>query len=269
MRLPAAAQRQDVRLYNGAREFRASNPQHVARFCRWCIGHPDCPARRYNVTIALDTIDPPHEGGRQIKAVADIRAIKEALQFFRNKHGRFPTSDEGLGVLVPSQLERMPIDPWGNNYIYTLDDGTARISTYGSDEKLGGADSAADITSENADAVLRANRRILPSSVGMALVLGSVSLVPAIALLARGRPPWAVGMLGGGAFAIAVSAFVFSVLIAIGHQPNAWMPLLVGIFFACAAGGVLLRLRFVDSAVLIGTIALEVAVWMLSSMIAR
>lgn len=58
----------------------------------------------------------------------DIRALSSAVNLFRLDSGRYPTTEEGLDALIakPAALlpnwrqyfERLPVDPWGNDYIY-------------------------------------------------------------------------------------------------------------------------------------------------------
>jgi len=99
------------------------------------------------------------EQARRAAARADIEAnIAVALDLFELDNGRYPTTDEGLQVLItqPSGLDnwrgpylkkrRTPKDPWGNPYIYTSP-GTHNpdydLASYGPDGVEGGGD---DIT---------------------------------------------------------------------------------------------------------------------------
>lgn len=69
--------------------------------------------------------------GQQARVTAakvDISTMESALDQFELDNGRFPTNEEGLGVLVnkPAGLDkwngpyikRDPVDPWGNAYVY-------------------------------------------------------------------------------------------------------------------------------------------------------
>lgn len=87
------------------------------------------------ILVVLASIVVPKFIGRskdaQIKAAtADISHISTALETFESDYGRFPTTDEGLAALInpPARkdgtagipmLEKMPVDPWGNPYVYT------------------------------------------------------------------------------------------------------------------------------------------------------
>ena len=79
-------------------------------------------------TIIMPKILDRPEQARRVKAKADIRSIQSMLALFKTDTGRFPTTSEGLQALVTNPglknysregyLERAPIDPWGNYYIY-------------------------------------------------------------------------------------------------------------------------------------------------------
>ena len=69
------------------------------------------------------------EQARQTAAKTDISNLETALDAFEVDCGRFPTSDEGLRVLIeqPANVQNwrgpyikrgMPVDPWNNGYVY-------------------------------------------------------------------------------------------------------------------------------------------------------
>ncbi len=234
-------------------------------FVAGALGIVVCPIM---ITLLLDRIDPPRTGGdRQIKAAADVLAITEALQLYRKEHGRFPTADEGLSALVPNQLNQIPIDPWGTAYIYSLAEGVPYVASLGSDGKSGGEGTETDVTRNTIEAI-RSNRgRFLPTPVGLALVLIGGLIVPILALRMPGRPLWAVGMLAGAASSIAFLSFALGATAADGA--NAQVALLLGLVFAGASLGVLLRARYSDSLTMTGFAILAVGIWVLSNSIAR
>ncbi len=62
-------------------------------------------------------------------AQTQVRMLKSAMGTFRLDVGRYPTSEEGLAALAfrPDELprwrgpyvdEEIPLDPWGNPYVY-------------------------------------------------------------------------------------------------------------------------------------------------------
>ena len=99
-----------------------------------------------------------------MKAKVDISNIKSTLALFKTDTGRFPTTSEGLEVLVSDPgikgydsdgyLDKVPLDPWGNRYIYLCPGVYSRdydLESYGKDGEDGGTDNDADIESWNLD----------------------------------------------------------------------------------------------------------------------
>ncbi len=80
------------------------------------------------------------------RANSDIAAISEAVEFYRLKHKRYPTNEEGLeGVSVENRT-----DPWGRRYQYNSpgqNDTAYEVYTLGADGREGGEGSNADIYS--------------------------------------------------------------------------------------------------------------------------
>jgi len=70
------------------------------------------------------------ESARITAATSDISTIGVALDAFEVDNGHYPSSDEGLAALIqqPSNAQNwhgpylkkdtVPIDPWGNQYVY-------------------------------------------------------------------------------------------------------------------------------------------------------
>jgi general secretion pathway protein G len=98
---------------------------------------------------------------RRVRARNDIRAIESALNLYRLDNGFYPSGEQGLAALVhkPSgdpepknwkeggYLEELPVDPWGNPYIY-LNPGIHKkidIMSLGADGRPGGEGNDADI----------------------------------------------------------------------------------------------------------------------------
>lgn len=99
------------------------------------------------------------------KAMIDMRNIQTALMLFKTENGRFPTTAEGLQALVTNPgglpdydpdgyLEKVPLDPWKNNYIYISPGVNSKdfdLVSYGKDGEHGGTGYDADIESWNLD----------------------------------------------------------------------------------------------------------------------
>lgn len=88
-------------------------------------------------------------------AKSDIAKISEAVDTYKVLRGRFPTTEEGLGLLVQEKLlkpnkEGKVKDPWDREYVY-LSPGQVHADAY--DVKSYGADGAPGGEGENADLV--------------------------------------------------------------------------------------------------------------------
>lgn len=85
------------------------------------------------------------------RAKMDIGNIGNALKLYYTQKGKYPDSGEGLQALVTGhQLESMPKDPWGHDYVYTLENGKPVVTSYGADGAPGGQDDDQDISSKDA-----------------------------------------------------------------------------------------------------------------------
>lgn len=115
-------------------------------------------------TVIMPRILNRPEQARRMKAKIDIRNIESTLALFKTDTGRFPTTSEGLEVLVSDAgikgynsdgyLDRVPSDPWGNKYIYISPGVYSRdydLKSYGKDGEDGGTGDNADIESWNLD----------------------------------------------------------------------------------------------------------------------
>ena len=113
-------------------------------------------------TIVMPRILDRPEQARRMKAKVDIRSIESAMGFFKIETGRFPTTSEGLEALVSDPgikgynsdgyLDKVPLDPWGNRYIYLSPGVYGKdydLESYGKDGEDGGTDKNADIESWN------------------------------------------------------------------------------------------------------------------------
>jgi general secretion pathway protein G len=93
---------------------------------------------------------------RATTAKTDIKTLSSALAMYRLDNGDYPTAEQGLKALaVPpspappawhSYVQEEPKDPWGRDYVYTVEGGTFTITSLGKDGKPGGDGVDADIT---------------------------------------------------------------------------------------------------------------------------
>ena len=98
---------------------------------------------------------------RVVKAKNDVQAMKSALDLYKLDNFNYPSTDQGLQALAskPSgspearnwkqggYLDRMPKDPWGNDYQYLNPGVNAEVDifSYGADGRPSGEGVAADI----------------------------------------------------------------------------------------------------------------------------
>jgi len=103
---------------------------------------------------------------KRTAAEVTIKQLESALKLYRADNGFYPTTDQGLDALVTQPtttptplryaaegyLDKVPTDPWGNQYIY-LSPGVHNpdydIESYGADGEDGGEGAFADIESWN------------------------------------------------------------------------------------------------------------------------
>ena len=94
--------------------------------------------------------------------IVQMKQIEEALKLFRLDMGRYPTTEEGLIILIKKPEgnsndymnysssgylggNSIPKDPWNNPYIYVSTGSSIEIISLGSDAKEGGENENKDI----------------------------------------------------------------------------------------------------------------------------
>ncbi|MFL5355304.1 type II secretion system major pseudopilin GspG [Archangium sp.] len=93
---------------------------------------------------------PKLDEAKQDTARLDIANIHGALKLYYTKKGKYPDTGTGLKALVDTQnLERIPMDPWGHEYVYMNEGGKPVIISYGSDGTQGGEGPDSDISSKD------------------------------------------------------------------------------------------------------------------------
>ena len=98
------------------------------------------------------------EKAKKKRAVADIVNIEKAVTAYRMEYGRYPESLEAL-VSPPSTgageeeplLQRLPVDPWNNPYVYGVENRKPIILTFGPDGEQGTADDISNVSLLEAD----------------------------------------------------------------------------------------------------------------------
>lgn len=100
----------------------------------------------YNVLVSVDE-------SNVAAAQAQIKEFQNALLQYRLKNRVFPDSmdqlinnSEGINYLNASKI---PVDPWGNEYIYTKEGSNYTLVSHGADGQPGGEGYNADIRSDD------------------------------------------------------------------------------------------------------------------------
>jgi len=93
-------------------------------------------------------------GAQRDAAMSQISALGAALDAYRLDVGSYPDDLEGLIENIddraawngPYLRRDIPLDPWGNSYVYESDGGDYSLLSYGPDGEEGGSDDDADIS---------------------------------------------------------------------------------------------------------------------------
>ena len=112
-------------------------------------------------TIIVINVLPSQNRAMLEKARADIGQLESALEMYRLTMNTYPTTEQGLDVLVvaPDEprlaarfpdggfINRLPEDPWGNAYQYMTPGEYNRFDvwSFGADGRAGGEGEDADI----------------------------------------------------------------------------------------------------------------------------
>ena len=95
------------------------------------------------------------QAGAQIDAaLSQISSLEAALDTYRLDVGEYPDSLEGLRKNIsgraawngPYLRRDIPMDPWGNDYVYDANGREFTLSSYGPDGEQGGEGDDADIS---------------------------------------------------------------------------------------------------------------------------
>ena len=115
--------------------------------------------------IAVPRIMSRPDTARITKAKQDIRVVENALKLYRLDNYNYPSTEQGLEALVAEPagepvaknwkgggyLDRLPLDPWGNQYQFLNPGVKSEIDLYtlGADDRPGGEGPNADIGNWN------------------------------------------------------------------------------------------------------------------------
>jgi len=113
--------------------------------------------------VAVQTFTGVIDKAKVKTTAASLKTLHNAVLQFKMDTGRYPSEEQGLWELVeeptdvrdwnPSgylETTDIPVDAWGNDFIYLLDPGTGKpfvIISYGADGQEGGEGYDADLYS--------------------------------------------------------------------------------------------------------------------------
>ena len=141
------------------------------------------------VTAWYGNLDPSLEHTEALRTTQDLT---DALDRYRGRFRRMPDPREGLAALSPDYVERLPVDPWGNPFIYASDGSSwADVLSYGADGLPGGDGPDADVSGRFG----RLGSR--PPSWLDAICRLLLGVMPVATLLVARRARWAIGFLAG------------------------------------------------------------------------
>ena len=101
-------------------------------------------------TIVIINVMPAADRAAVTKAHADIATLEQGIEMYRLDNQRYPTTEEGLQVLLAGRyIRRLPDDPWRHPYRYAAP-GTGgkpfMVMSWGADGREGGSGNDADIS---------------------------------------------------------------------------------------------------------------------------
>ncbi|MCC7470842.1 type II secretion system major pseudopilin GspG [Candidatus Nomurabacteria bacterium] len=119
-------------------------------------------------TLLIPRVMGRTEDAKRAAAKAQISNIESALQLYKLDNGNFPSTEQGLKALVEKPaagpaapnwkaggyLPKVPVDPWGAPYKYTVPSSQGaefEILSFGADGTPGGDGKNADIVSWDLD----------------------------------------------------------------------------------------------------------------------
>lgn len=115
------------------------------------------------VTLVAPKIVGRTDEARRTKAAADLRMIQQGLHLYKLDNASYPTTEQGLRALVSKPesglvpirwnpdgyLEKVPLDPWGSEYVYISNGDRYTLRSLGADGEEGGEGKYADVDSHD------------------------------------------------------------------------------------------------------------------------
>jgi general secretion pathway protein G len=94
-------------------------------------------------SFVLPSLTGKSEEAKKKIVCVQMKSIAQALKMYKIDNSIYPTTEEGLKLLVDKKYfedNKLPKDSCGNSYIYTSNDDSFEIVSFGANKKEGGGD---------------------------------------------------------------------------------------------------------------------------------
>jgi general secretion pathway protein G len=94
-------------------------------------------------SFVLPSLTGKSEDAKEKIVCVQMKSISQALKMYKIDNSVYPTTEEGLKLLADKKYfedNKLPLDSWGSNYIYTADEDSFEIISFGANKKEGGND---------------------------------------------------------------------------------------------------------------------------------
>jgi len=94
-------------------------------------------------SFVLPSLTSKSDDAKKKLTCVQMQSIAKALKMYKIDNSSYPTTQEGLKSLVEKKYfedNKLPLDSWQNQYIYTLDGDSFEIFSFGPNKKEGGGD---------------------------------------------------------------------------------------------------------------------------------
>jgi general secretion pathway protein G len=91
-------------------------------------------------SFVLPSLTGKSEDAKEKIVCVQMKSIAQALKMYKIDNSSYPTTEEGLNLLVEKKYfedNKLPKDSWGQNYIYTSEGDNFEIISLGADKKEG------------------------------------------------------------------------------------------------------------------------------------
>jgi len=94
-------------------------------------------------SFVLPSLTGKSEEAKKKLTCVQMKSISQALKMYKVDNSLYPTTEEGLALLVKKNYfedNKAPLDSWKQNYIYINDEGNIELISFGPNKKEGGGD---------------------------------------------------------------------------------------------------------------------------------